>query len=176
MRSVVVAFVLALATAAHAQPWQVYFQPGGGAEHAIVHAIGDAKHSVYVQAYGFSNAHIAKALVDAKARGVDVQVILDRSNARVGYSAAKFLLHAGVPTYIDAAHVIAHNKVMVIDGDIVLTGSYNFTGAAEHENAENLLVVDDATLAARYYANWQTHRAHSPPAMDYTPSPRRRRQ
>ena len=141
----------------------------------MVRALDEAKHTVYVQAYGFSNAHIAEALIEAKARGVDVQVILDRSNARVGYSAAKFLLHAGVPTYIDASHVIAHNKVMVIDGDVVLTGSYNFTSAAEHENAENLLVLKDGALAARYYANWQTHRAHSPPATDYVPAPRRRR-
>ena len=58
-------------------------------------------------------------------------------------------------------HAIAHNKVMVIDGETVITGSFNFTTAAEEHNAENLLLVHDAKLAARYVENWRAHAAHS---------------
>ena len=64
---------------------------------------------------------------------------------------------------IDAAHAIAHNKVMVIDGEVVVTGSFNFTRQAENENAENLLVIRDGDLAERYLANWHAHEAHSQP-------------
>jgi phosphatidylserine/phosphatidylglycerophosphate/cardiolipin synthase-like enzyme len=49
---------------------------------------------------------------------------------------------------------IAHNKVMVIDSRTVITGSFNFTKAAEESNAENLLVIDDAELAKKYTQNW----------------------
>jgi phosphatidylserine/phosphatidylglycerophosphate/cardiolipin synthase-like enzyme len=66
-----------------------------------------------------------------------------------------------VPTWIDAKHAIAHNKIMVIDSHTVLTGSFNFTKAAEVNNAENLLVIDDAALAKKYADNWQKHLAHS---------------
>jgi phosphatidylserine/phosphatidylglycerophosphate/cardiolipin synthase-like enzyme len=80
-----------------------------------------------VQAYSFTSALIAKALVDAHKRGVRVQVILDKSQRTEQYSSADFLANQRVPTTIDANHAISHNKVMVIDGEIVITGSFNFT-------------------------------------------------
>jgi phosphatidylserine/phosphatidylglycerophosphate/cardiolipin synthase-like enzyme len=83
-------------------------------------------------------APIAKALLDAHKRGVQVQVILDKSQRTEKYSSADFLANQGVPTLIDANHAIAHNKVIVIDGEIVLTGSFNFTKAAQEKNAENV--------------------------------------
>jgi phosphatidylserine/phosphatidylglycerophosphate/cardiolipin synthase-like enzyme len=114
-----------------------------------------------VQAYSFTSAPIAKALVDAHKRGVKVQVILDKSQRTEKYSSADFVAHAGIPTYIDAKHAIAHNKIMVIDGYEILTGSFNFTKAAEVNNAENLLVIQDAPLAAKYAENWRNHLSHS---------------
>jgi phosphatidylserine/phosphatidylglycerophosphate/cardiolipin synthase-like enzyme len=99
--------------------------------------------------------------VDAHKRGVRVEVILDKSQRTEKYSAADFLAHAGIPTRIDAQHRIAHNKVMVIDGAVVITGSFNFTKGAEHENAENLLVIQSRDLAAQYTWNWEAHAAHA---------------
>jgi phosphatidylserine/phosphatidylglycerophosphate/cardiolipin synthase-like enzyme len=73
------------------------------------------------------------------------------------------LLAAGVPTWIDAAYQIAHNKIIIIDGETVITGSFNFTRSAEEYNAENLLVIRDPSLAARYEANFQEHLRRSQP-------------
>jgi len=143
--------------------WSVYFSPEGGATDAVVKALNEATSSVIVQAYSFTSVPIAKALVAAKRRGVNVHVILDKSNQSEHYSAVTFLVNAGIPTYIDAAHAIAHNKVMVIDGETVVTGSFNFTKAAELRNAENLLVIHDRTLAGQYTKNWNAHLAHSQP-------------
>jgi len=140
---------------------QAYFSPKGGCTEAVVEAIGRAKAAILVQAYSFTSAPIAKALVDAHKRGVKVEVILDKSQRTEKYSSADFLLHAGIPTRIDEIHAIAHNKVMVIDGQVVITGSFNFTSAAEEHNAENLLIIHDPGLAAQYAANWQAHAAHS---------------
>ena len=141
-----------------------FFSPNGGCTEAVVSALDTAKKTVLVQAYSFTSAPIAKALVDAKKRGVDVQVILDKSQRTERYTSATFLANEGVPTYIDSRHKIAHNKVMIIDGHTVITGSFNFTKSAEEGNAENLLVINNAPeLAARYAQNWKEHLGHSEP-------------
>jgi phosphatidylserine/phosphatidylglycerophosphate/cardiolipin synthase-like enzyme len=142
---------------------QVYFSPKGGATEAAVNALDQATNSVLVQAYSFTSAPIAKALVDAHQRGAKVQVILDRSQRTEKYSEADFLKNSGIPTLIDSQHAIAHNKIIVIDGFAVLTGSFNFTKAAEEHNAENLLVINDPTLARQYTDNWHAHEQHSEP-------------
>ncbi len=142
-------------------PVSVYFSPKGGGQQAIVDAIGQAKESVYVQAYSFTSAPIAKALVDATRRGVKVVAILDKSQRKETYTGATFLRNEGIPVYIDATHAIAHNKVMVIDGETVATGSFNFTKAAEERNAENLIIIKDKGLARLYMENWERHRSHS---------------
>ena len=114
-----------------------------------------------MQAYSFTSAPIAKALLNAHKRGVKVLVILDKSNLTEKYTSADFLAHSGIPTKIDSAHAIAHNKVIIIDGEIVITGSFNFTRAAEERNAENLLVIRDKALTEKYIENWQEHEGHS---------------
>lgn len=141
--------------------WDVYFSPRGGATFAIRQALDNAKSSVLVQAYSFTSAPIAEALVTAHRRGVKVKVLLDKSQKTEKYSSADFLANAGISVKIDAAHAIAHNKVMIIDREIVITGSFNFTKAAEESNAENLLVIRDKELASRYIENWQLHDQHS---------------
>lgn len=114
-----------------------------------------------VQAYSFTSTPIAKALLDAHKRGVQVKVILDKSQRSQKYSSADFLGNNGIPTWIDADHAIAHNKVMVIDGETIITGSFNFTKAAEEKNAENLLVLKSKELAFEYIKNWSNHVKHS---------------
>jgi phosphatidylserine/phosphatidylglycerophosphate/cardiolipin synthase-like enzyme len=142
---------------------EVHFSPHGGCTEAVVAALAGARQTVLVQAYSFTSAPIAQAVVDAHKRGVKVQVILDKSNETEKYSAADFLAHSGLPVLIDDKHEIAHNKVMVIDGATVITGSFNFTKAAEEHNAENLLVIHNRDLAAQYAENWEAHAAHSIP-------------
>jgi phosphatidylserine/phosphatidylglycerophosphate/cardiolipin synthase-like enzyme len=100
----------------------VYFSPRGGCTDAIVRELDAAKESVLVQPYSFTSAPIAKALMEAHKRGVKVQVILDKSQRTEKYSSATFFQNEGIPTFIDDIHGLAHNKVMVIDGRIVITG------------------------------------------------------
>ena len=152
-----------IGVAAAAEPIQVFFSPHGGCTEAAVENLNQATNSVLVQAYSFTSAPIAQALVDAEKRGVKVQVILDKSQRTEKYSSADFVAHAGIPTFIDTKHAIAHNKIMVIDGKTILTGSFNFTKAAESSNAENLLVIHDVALARKYTANWNLHLHHSDP-------------
>jgi len=158
-----VVLTLWIGVAAAAEPIQVFFSPHGGCTEAAVENLNKATNSVLVQAYSFTSAPIAQALVAAEKRGVKVQVILDKSQRTEKYSSADFVAHAGIPTFIDTKHAIAHNKIMVIDGKTILTGSFNFTKAAESSNAENLLVIQDVALARKYTANWNLHLHHSDP-------------
>jgi phosphatidylserine/phosphatidylglycerophosphate/cardiolipin synthase-like enzyme len=104
-----------------------------------------------------------------RARGVDVQVIADAEQTElIENTVVPELAAAGVPVFLDEEHVAAHNKVMVIDEGqpwaAVITGSYNFTYAAQFRNAENLLLLRGGPRITRAYAdNWRRHRAHSRP-------------
>ena len=170
LRIIAIAFILSLALSGYANTQaadiplhtnaQVYFSPHGGCTEAIVREIGKAKSEILVQAYSFTSKPIAEALIKAKKAGVHVEVILDKSNRTARYSAGDFTAHMGIPTYIDAEHAIAHNKIMVIDRETVITGSFNFTKAAEENNAENLLIVKSKDLAKTYVDNWNRHKKH----------------
>jgi len=142
-------------------PVEVYFSPNGGAQAAIVQEISKARSSILVQAYSFTSAPIGKALIDAARRGVHVVALLDKSQRAERYSSATFLVNAGIPVLVDAAHFMAHNKVIVVDSNIVITGSFNFTKSAEESNAENLLIIRSSELAKIYTANWIEHNKHS---------------
>jgi phosphatidylserine/phosphatidylglycerophosphate/cardiolipin synthase-like enzyme len=142
-------------------PAHAYFSPNGGCTDAIVKEISKAKSEILVQAYSFTSKEIAKALVDAHKKGVHTEIILDKSNKSQKYSAADFTHNMGIPTFIDAEHQIAHNKIMIIDKETVITGSFNFTKAAEEKNAENLLILKNKDLAKIYIDNWNKHRKHS---------------
>lgn len=142
--------------------WQTCFTPGADCTGAIVASIDAARTTIRLQAYEFTSPPIRAAIVAAQARGVDVRAILDRSQARPDRGTAALLAEAGIPVLIDARPAIAHNKVMVIDGDTVITGSFNFTRAAQARNAENVLIVrGDAALAAAYAEYWQRRESRS---------------
>lgn len=139
-----------------------YFSPDGGCTDAIVDEINRAQRSIWMQAYSFTSTPIAKALVEARERGVEITAVLDKSQRGEQYTSADFVAHAGIPTYIDDKHAIAHNKIMLIDGVTIITGSFNFTKAAEHSNAENMLIITNKpVLYAAYAANFQRHLEHS---------------
>jgi phosphatidylserine/phosphatidylglycerophosphate/cardiolipin synthase-like enzyme len=143
---------------------EVYFSPCGGATEAIVREIDQAKREILVQAYSFTSPQIAQALVQAWKRGVKVEAVLDKSQRKERYTGATFLNNAGVPVMIDAKHAIAHNKIMVIDRETLITGSFNFTKAAEEKNAENLLVIKgNKPLVNRYLENYRGHKGHAEP-------------
>lgn len=135
----------------------------------IVGVLDGARRSVRVQAYGFSFAPILAALVRAKARGVDVRVILDKSDdraaagGRVRAGGALAMARAGIPTWIDWQPSIAHNKIMIVDDHMVIGGSFNFTAAAEHRNAENVTFIDSPVAAGRFAENWQSRRDQARP-------------
>ena len=150
----------------NAQPYPaeilgIYFTPPTGAALGIVKHISQAKKSIRVMAYGFTSDVIAQALIKASERGVQVELIQDEKSATNNASATRLLLARSIEVRSDGEHAIAHNKVMLIDDDIVITGSYNFTNSAEKRNAENLLILRSSYAMKRYLDNWQVHWGHA---------------
>ena len=142
-------------------PVRVFFSPNGGCSEAIIDTINKSKSEILVQAYIFTSEPIAKALLGAYKRGVKVYVILDKSQKRNGYSPATFFANQGIPAYIDSNHARAHDKIMIIDKEIVITGSFNFSKSAETQNSENVLIIQSPELASLYRENWYKHSANS---------------
>jgi len=148
---------------------QVLFTPEDDAAGQIVQAIDHAQKQVLVQTFSFTNREIAQALISAKQRGVDVRVVTDAEQIRrMERSKVPTVAAGGVPVFVDSLHDSAHNKVMVIDAGsahpVVITGSFNFTHAAQFKNAENLLIFrGNRELTSAYLENWRRHREHSQP-------------
>jgi phosphatidylserine/phosphatidylglycerophosphate/cardiolipin synthase-like enzyme len=147
----------------HSPPFhQVLFSPKGGCTEAVVRELGHARHEILVLAYSFTSKPIAQALVEAKMRGVHIEIVLDHSNEHEAYSDLRFFLEQGLVPLIDPHHAIAHNKVMIIDKRTLITGSFNFTHNAEHDNAENLLVLKGyPDLVQAYRQDFTNHKAHA---------------
>lgn len=137
------------------------FSPQGRCIDHIVSAIIRAESSILVMAYSFTSFPIAQALVNAFERGIDVKILIDRSQLKGKFSQLSFLIQRGIPVFIDLAAGIAHNKIIIFDEKSVLTGSYNFSHAAEVKNAENLLFIDDPSLAQIYKKNWEERASHA---------------
>lgn len=128
----------------------------------IVQAIGAAAREIRVQAYGFSSPPVLGALAAARRRGADVQAVLDKTNdrrrSRAPYTGATYMANAGVPVWIDATSGIAHNKVIVIDGHLVVGGSLNYSANAQRKNVENVTFIDSPEVAGWFLRNWAARR------------------
>jgi len=144
---------------------EVYFSPKGGCTDAIVNELKKARHEILLLAYSFSSKPVAQALLEAKNRGVRVEIVLDRSQEMEKYSDLPFFVEQKLAPLIDAQHAIAHNKVMLIDERTIVTGSFNFTHQAETENGENMLIIKGHhDLMTLYRQNFHVHKNHSQPA------------
>ena len=133
---------------------QVCFSPGGQCTKFVETAIAKAKKTILVQAYFFTSRPIAEALIRAHQRGIAVHILVDRSQLTYPYTQAHYMAQKGISVSIDRTSGIAHNKTMIIDDHYVLTGSFNWTKAAENCNAENLLLIKDTEINRAYKEVW----------------------
>lgn len=142
--------LILLTNIAHADI-QTAFSPSQDGTKLIIQTIQEARESIEVAAYSFTSAPIASALVQAYNKGVDVRVVLDKSQRTAKYTSYTFLLNHDIPTRINSNYAIMHNKFMVIDGEVLQLGSFNYTKAAEYKNAENVMVIRNEPQAVRAY-------------------------
>jgi phospholipase D len=133
---------------------QVRFSPGGHCTQLIKETIAKAQNTILVQAYTFTSLPIADALIKAHQKGVVVRILVDRSQLASKYTQVRYVAGQGIFVAVDSVPGIAHNKVMIIDDHFVLTGSFNWTKAAETSNSENLLLIKDTKINKIYKEAW----------------------
>ena len=133
----------------------VYFSPEGGAAMTVVDAFDSAQKTIDVAIFSITQKDIVKALIAADKRGVKVRIILDSDQASEKYSSATYLAKAGLTVWTNPDQTI-HHKYSVVDGKIILTGSFNYSTSADLYNAENLLVIrGKQNLSKAYAANFE---------------------
>jgi phosphatidylserine/phosphatidylglycerophosphate/cardiolipin synthase-like enzyme len=148
---------------------ELAFTPGDAIDSLLIGVINGAQDEILVHAYTFTHRRIAQALVNAKRRGVAVTVLADREQARVvPQNVLPQLVDGGVEVWLDGNFSAAHNKVIVVDAEsaraITVTGSFNFTVAAQRSNAENVVVLrDNGPVARAYRDNWRRLKASAVP-------------
>jgi len=144
---------------------QAYFAPDGNAKKAIISHIENAKESIHVLSYYFSDPDIARALADASRRGVKIEAIFDAKVESKDKNPflAREIKEAGASVLLDGNHKTMHNKVIIYDGKTVQTGSYNLRNKIDKRNAENVIFVTSDDIAKQYLNDFQTHKSHSKP-------------
>ncbi|WP_237151011.1 phospholipase D family nuclease [Pseudomonas sp. ADAK13] len=138
---------------------QVGFSPEGSARKLVLETIKGARHSIQMLAYAFQAPDIMQALVDAKTRGVQVRVVIDkkRNLGKTSKAAMDFVTRNGVELRTNDQFHLHHDKTIIVDGNTVETGSFNFAQSAETANSENVVVIRDRPEVTRQYvAHWQS--------------------
>jgi phosphatidylserine/phosphatidylglycerophosphate/cardiolipin synthase-like enzyme len=136
--------------------FEVAFSPRKGSRDLIIETIANAEKSIFVAAYSFTSTTIVEALEQAKNRGVEVKIVLDKKRASERGSVCNLLKNKKIAYRINSRYPIMHNKFMIIDVATLQVGSFNYTKAAEKSNAENVLVINKCPeLAAQYLTEWQ---------------------
>ena len=158
---VIFLWILSAAPLAAEMVVQACFSPAGKCSSLIIREIQQAKKELLVAVYAFTSDELATVVVQAKKRGLAVQVVIDRDfDAGNERSKGKFLEAQRVPVRRIAAIKsnppvkeagLMHQKFAVFDRNTLLTGSYNWTHAADRLNDENLLFFRDAGPLAEEY-------------------------
>lgn len=145
------AFTSPLPASMSMQDMEVGFSPGRTAKQIILTAIDEAKKSIDIAAYSFTSKPVALAIVYAKLRGVNVRVVADKKANGGKYTAVTYLANNHVPVRINNKYAIMHNKFIIIDGNSVQTGSFNYTQSAASHNAENVIYLRNRPDIAEKY-------------------------
>lgn len=137
-------------------PLEVYFSPDDGVLSHLLELVSAAQHSIYFMAYSFTSDELAQALLRRGAAGVEVRGVFEEDQyfANLGTEFDN-LLAGGLEVRLDGNLDHMHHKVLIIDEQIVVTGSYNFSANAEERNDENVLVIHSSDVAAQFLEEFQ---------------------
>ena len=134
---------------------EAVFSPGSACRQRIAGLISGARERVDICVYTITDDRVARAVEDAHGRGRAVRIITDDEKSSDSGSDISRFRGAGIPVAFDDSAYQMHHKFAVIDGEILVTGSYNWTRAAAEQNQENIVVTDDARLVRSFAAEFE---------------------
>ncbi len=133
-----------------------YFAPDDAPAFSLLPLLQNAQRSIYFMAYSFTSDSLGAAIRTRAAEGVTVAGVMDteqiKSNIGTEYDLFK---QAGLDIRPDGNAGLMHHKILIIDEEIVVTGSYNFTNSAETRNDENLVIIYDPQVAEYFLQEFQ---------------------
>jgi len=125
-----------------------YFSPKDEVMAKLTKYVQGAKKSIHSMIFTFTHDDLSSAMITRGKAGVQVQVVIENRGASQG--SLVDLYCAKLPVKTDGNKYTMHHKVIIIDGETVITGSYNFTKSADNVNDDNILVIHSAAVAALY--------------------------
>jgi phosphatidylserine/phosphatidylglycerophosphate/cardiolipin synthase-like enzyme len=135
---------------------EVYFAPEDRVAARVIRAIREARTSIHFLAFSYTSDTIAEAMIGRLADGLSVFGVLEGAQVRANTGDQFAPLAAGGATvYLDANPRNMHHKVILLDGGIIITGSYNFTGSAERKNDECLMILHNPELAGLFESEFR---------------------
>jgi len=134
---------------------EVLFSPDDRVAARLVALLRGARQNIDVMAYSFTADALAEAMLDRARDGVAVRGVFDKGQANASGAEFSRLQQAGLDVRLDRSDGLLHHKVIVIDGETVITGSYNFTRSAEEQNDEAVLILHDPALAQRFLEEFE---------------------
>lgn len=137
------------------------FAPDDTITDEIVARLDAAEQRIDMMAFAFTSDPVAGALIEARQRGLPVRAVMESRNVRGTGSDFNTVRDAGIDIHPDGNCYIMHHKVIIIDGRTVITGSFNFTRSAQDQNDENVLIIEDPILAARYLEEFERVYQHA---------------
>jgi phosphatidylserine/phosphatidylglycerophosphate/cardiolipin synthase-like enzyme len=129
---------------------ETYFAPEDEVMKQVIRAVSRAEQSIRFMAYSFTDAALGGAIRERAAAGVLVEGVFESRGTSSAYSQFAALKEAGLIVWRDGNPALMHHKVIVIDAATVILGSFNFTGSADQQNDENLLVIHDREIAGQF--------------------------
>jgi phosphatidylserine/phosphatidylglycerophosphate/cardiolipin synthase-like enzyme len=133
-----------------------YFSPDDNVQNHLLDQINGAQQSIYFLAYSFTADPLAEAVIARAQNGVTVAGVMEESQAESNIGGDyKLFISKGINVKLDGNNRNMHDKVFIIDKQVVITGSYNFSSSAENRNDENTVIIHDAELAAQYLAEFE---------------------
>ena len=124
---------------------------------ALLNLISQAQSTIDVAIYSFSDDELAAALIEAHERGVRVWVMMEATNVNGQDSKACKLVQAGIPVKKDTKSGAFHHKFIVIDETWVVTGSYNWSAAANDANYENAVILQCSEIAEAFALHFERY-------------------
>ena len=133
--------------------YKILFTPGDNCTQEIVNEISSAKKEILIQAFAFTCDKIKEALIKSAKKKVKITILIDK---RFAYkNIIQELIENGINAYVDLVSGIAHNKIIIIDKKKIITGSFNFTHAAQHKNTENCVFINDEKITKKFIENFE---------------------
>jgi len=158
--SVVLLSGLFFSNSAHAGPaelshFAVCFSPKGQCDQRLVSLVASAHSTIDIAIYSLTLPVLVDALLKLNQGGIKIRIVADRKEAASSTSLVKAVINAGIPLKFGNVQGIMHNKFTIVDGKLLETGSFNYSNAATHLNAENQLYLDNPTVVHQYQAQFE---------------------